>query len=353
MYLDKPMRDHKLLQAIARTNRPYSGKEAGLIVDYVGIFKNLQKALNFEEKDIAGVAFKFDELKKDFSKTISTMTTMFAGIKRDDNRESLFSALAVIEDEKKLKDFKTQLSRVKKLYETIAPDPFLQDYIKEYSWLIEVNEAYNKMQNRKKTDLSEYQEKTRELIKERLLIDKIEVILPTFEIDKQYLKTLDDTGYTTEQKIMEMKRALEHHIRINLETNPIYETLSQRLTRILRSKKREEILAELKKMAEEVAEVDEQTKRMGVTKEEFALLNAAKKYESKLPESELISFVKELVKQVKPKTFLGWQKNPRVVKDVEETVFNSCYQSFSSRMDTGTISSMTDELMKFVMKYNL
>jgi type I restriction enzyme R subunit len=57
-YLDKTMRDHKLLQAIARTNRPHSGKEAGLIVDYVGIFKNLKKALNFEEKDVAGVAFK-------------------------------------------------------------------------------------------------------------------------------------------------------------------------------------------------------------------------------------------------------------------------------------------------------
>ena len=152
------------------------------------------------------------------------------------------------------------------------------------------------MQNRKKTDLSEYQEKTKELIKEKLLIDKIEVILPTFEIDKHYLKTLDDTGYTTEQKIIEMKRALEHHIRINLETNPLYETLSQRLTRILRSKKREEILAELKKMTEEVAEVEEQSKCMGVTKEEFALLNAAKKYDSQLPENELISFVKARVK---------------------------------------------------------
>src|SRR2546428_9272741 len=80
MYLDKPMKDHKLLQAIARTNRPFPGKEAGLIVDYVGIFENLEKALNFEEKDIEGVAFKFDELKREFTKTISTFGTMLAGI---------------------------------------------------------------------------------------------------------------------------------------------------------------------------------------------------------------------------------------------------------------------------------
>ena len=86
MYLDKPMKDHKLLQAIARTNRPYSGKEAGLVVDYVGIFENLEKALNFEEKDIEGVAYKFDELKKEFTKTLSGLGTMFTGIKRDDSR---------------------------------------------------------------------------------------------------------------------------------------------------------------------------------------------------------------------------------------------------------------------------
>jgi len=209
------------------------------------------------------------------------------------------------------------------------------------------------MQNREKSDLSEYQEKTKELIKEKLLIDKIEVILPTFEIDKHYLKTLDDTGYTTEQKIMEMKRALEHHIRINLESNPLYETLSQRLTRILRSKKRDEILAELKKMAEEVAEIEEQSKRIGVTKEEFALLNVTKKYEPKLSEDDLIKFVKGLTNQVKTKTFQGWQRNPGVVKEVERTVFDSCYQAFSPQMDTAKISSLTEELMRFVEKYNV
>src|SRR4029077_17958988 len=103
MYLDKPMRDHKLLQAIARTNRPFSGKEAGLIVDYVGIFENLEKALNFEEKDIEGIAYKFDELKKDFSKTITSLSSLFQGIKRDDSRESLFEILNVLQDDNKLK----------------------------------------------------------------------------------------------------------------------------------------------------------------------------------------------------------------------------------------------------------
>jgi type I restriction enzyme R subunit len=51
MYLDKPLRDHNLLQAIARTNRPLPelGKRTGLVIDYFGVFDSLEKALNFDE----------------------------------------------------------------------------------------------------------------------------------------------------------------------------------------------------------------------------------------------------------------------------------------------------------------
>ena len=224
----------------------------------------------------------------------------------------------------------------------------------EYGWLIEVNEGFNKLQNRKKgLDLSDYQEKTKQLIKEKLLLDKIEVILPTFEIDKHYLKSLDEKGYTREQKVMDLKRALDHHIRINIQTNPIYETLSQRLDRILKKRNDAEMLAELETMVKEVAEVEEKTKQLGVTKEEYALLNVAKKYDSEIPEKDLIPFVKELTNRVKTKVFGGWQKNSGVVKEVEGVVFDACFERFSpGGMKTDRIATLTDELMKFVAKYN-
>ena len=49
-YLDKPLKEHTLLQAICRTNRPYPGKSHGLIVDYLGVFDDVARALNFDEK---------------------------------------------------------------------------------------------------------------------------------------------------------------------------------------------------------------------------------------------------------------------------------------------------------------
>jgi type I restriction enzyme, R subunit len=72
MYLDKPMRDHVLLQAIARVNRPYVDangvqKRVGLVVDFVGVLRELKKALQFDSSDVSGVIEDLDLLLQDFS----------------------------------------------------------------------------------------------------------------------------------------------------------------------------------------------------------------------------------------------------------------------------------------------
>jgi type I restriction enzyme, R subunit len=64
MYLDKPLRDHTLLQAICRTNRPYGeAKTHGLIVDYLGVFDDVAQALQFDEEGITRVIANISELK--------------------------------------------------------------------------------------------------------------------------------------------------------------------------------------------------------------------------------------------------------------------------------------------------
>ena len=77
MYLDKPMRDHVLLQAIARVNRPYEDDEgrkkpSGFVLDFVGIFDNLEKALAFDSQDIEGVVQDIEVLKGQFTELMDT-----------------------------------------------------------------------------------------------------------------------------------------------------------------------------------------------------------------------------------------------------------------------------------------
>ena len=66
MYLDKPMKDHNLLQAICRTNRTFGQEKThGLIVDYIGIFDDVARALDFDEKAVQQVVSNIDELRKE------------------------------------------------------------------------------------------------------------------------------------------------------------------------------------------------------------------------------------------------------------------------------------------------
>ena len=75
IYLDKPMRDHVLLQAIARVNRPYEDNDGlikpyGFVLDFVGIFENLEKALAFDSDVVGSVIRNIDVLKELFAKLI-------------------------------------------------------------------------------------------------------------------------------------------------------------------------------------------------------------------------------------------------------------------------------------------
>ncbi len=352
MYLDKPMRDHKLLQAIARTNRPYPGKAAGIIVDYVGIFDNLIKALNFQEQDIEGLAYDYDVLKKEFSSIIADVLKLFSGVARDGSRESLFSAFTVLGDEKKYKSFKQGLSKLRRRYETVAPDPFLLQYENEYAWLIAVNEAYNKLHHRKGPDLSEYQEKTKQLIREKLLVETLEKELPLIEIDKDYLKKLDSYQFSKREKVMEIPEAVRGHIRINVETNLIYETLSHRLDRILKIKETAQLLEKLESLVKEIVEIEDRAHKLGISKEEYALLNVAKKYLSNISDNNLTAFVKELDREIKTMLFPGWWRKVKVGTEVEQAVFDMCFQKFAGDLDIKQLTSLSEELMNFIVRYN-
>jgi type I restriction enzyme, R subunit len=92
MYLDSPLRDHNLLQAIARTNRPYDdkvtrlSKEFGRIVDYVGIFDNYTEALNYDPKDI-GEFEDIESLVNDFPEILESAMAPFNSVKLEDSYE--------------------------------------------------------------------------------------------------------------------------------------------------------------------------------------------------------------------------------------------------------------------------
>ncbi|HAW50508.1 TPA: hypothetical protein DCX16_06135 [bacterium] len=349
MYLDKPLRDYKLLQAISRTNRPYPKKLGGIIVDYIGIFDNLMKALNFEEADIEDVAFNFDELKDKFRDLISKVLAIFKDIKRDNTRESLLKAIKILEDEEVLKSFKEGLTSLKRLFETISPDLFVLEFKDDYCWLIGVNEAYNKFVGREERPLYEYEEKTKMLVRDAVLVKSVGEI-PVFKIDSSYLKRLDELGYSEEEKIMEMKQAISYHIRINIETNPVYETISQKLERILKELSGEALIEPLKGLIQEINEIEEKAKRLNLSKEEHTVFEVLKGYLPEIEDEEGAKFAKALVNKIKPNLFPRWQEKKKIVIKVTEMVFDECVSEFQ-KIDKKQILKMSEKVVEYLKRF--
>lgn len=144
MYLDKPMRDHVLLQAIARVNRPYEDDEgrrkpAGLVLDFVGIFANLEKALAFDSKDVEGVVEGIDVLKDRFAALMgeSNMTYLpIVGGKKGD--KAVEAALEHFRDKEVRQEFYAFYDEVEELYEILSPDAWLRPHIADYTTLTDM-----------------------------------------------------------------------------------------------------------------------------------------------------------------------------------------------------------------------
>ena len=147
MYLDKPMRDHVLLQAIARVNRPYEdadakAKPAGFVVDFVGIFEKLQDALAFDSKDVSGVVTGLATLQEHFGALMARgreeYLSVGKGLRADKKVE------AVVEHfrgEDHWAPFTEFVAELENLFEIIAPDAFLRPYLDDYDALMRIYET--------------------------------------------------------------------------------------------------------------------------------------------------------------------------------------------------------------------
>lgn len=142
MYLDKIMRDHTLLQAICRTNRPYKNKTHGLIVDYMGVFDEIAKTLTYDEENIRQSITNINALKKQFPTTMKKCLNYFLEIDRSvSGYEGLIAAQECLPDNETRDKFATNFSLLTRLWEAISPDTMLNQYKLDYVWLTQVYQS--------------------------------------------------------------------------------------------------------------------------------------------------------------------------------------------------------------------
>ena len=180
MYLDKPMRDHTLLQAIARVNRPYENEAAemvkphGFVLDFVGIFDKLEKALAFDSDEINAIVKDLKLLKVLFKNKMEGRAPKYIGlIERNFNDKDVDALIEHFRDPERRKAFFKEYKEIEMLYEIISPDAFLRPYLDDYMTLSAIYEVVRKEYARRVYVDRDFQRKTNELVRET--IDSYEI----------------------------------------------------------------------------------------------------------------------------------------------------------------------------------
>jgi type I restriction enzyme R subunit len=211
MYLDKPLKDHTLLQAIARVNRPYEAKTCGMVVDYIGLFENLQRALAFDSKDVSSGLLDLEVLKKRFGDLMGQANEMLSPVDLEDEKRRVTNIIDYFFDEERRTEFVKIFKQIQELYEILSPDEFLRDYIPDYQLLLQVYRiiynAFNPEAERKRIHRV-ILKKTEELIKESVELKNIADSLPVYEINKDIANLVQADKLSERVKISNLHRSL-------------------------------------------------------------------------------------------------------------------------------------------------
>lgn len=349
MYLDSPLRDHNLLQAVARTNRPYDygegeiklTKEFGRIVDYVGVFQNYKEALNYDPQDI-GEFEDVDSLLKEFPKVLDTAFKHFEEITLEDNYDC---EIAII---RKLSEidhgqFENEFHRVVQLWEAISPNPGLRPYRTRYQWLVTIYELYMEEFRRIDFDAEFYAAQTRKLLEESTMLLDFRGHMPEIAIDADYLTKLQETKLSPSDKAEKIIRDIETMIRTNQNSSAIYIEYQERLDALIRQKNAnateiEGILKQLSELYTEVDEAIEMPKKMGFdNKGTFEIYQTIKIHIENFSEELVRDFAEKLTERIRAKIYIGWQEvTPeynRMKFEVELLAANDKYESLNLDVD--------------------
>lgn len=216
MYLDKPMRDHTLLQAIARVNRPYENeaqemvKPHGFVLDFVGILDKLEKALGFDSEEVNAIIKNLNLLKTLFTNKMEQQAPNYLSlIQHNFNDKDVDNLIEYFREQEHRKAFSKAYKELEMLYEIISPDPFLRFYMEDYATLSSIYEVIRKAYNKRVYVDKALQRKTDELVQKHIGTSAIATVTDFVEINAQTLEVIQakQGGGTT--KVINLIKSIE------------------------------------------------------------------------------------------------------------------------------------------------
>ncbi len=326
MYLDRSLRDHTLLQAICRTNRPAPGKSHGLIVDYLGVFDDVAQALAFDEESIEQVITNIDELKDHLGPAMAKCLGWFPGVDRTvGGWEGLLAAQERLPDTERRDAFAEDFSALSLLWEALSPDPVLGPLETDYRWLAQVYDSLKPPSGSGKLLWHALGAKTIDLIHKHVTVQAVRDDLETLVMDAAVLEDLleDPDHHVIEVEIKISTRLRRHG------NDPKFVALSERLEN-LRLRHEQGLLASLdflKQLIDLAKDVVEAEKEIPPEVQEdqgkaalTELFEDVRTGDTPVIVERVVADIDEIVRQVR---FPGWQQTEAGEREVKKALRRS------------------------------
>jgi len=282
MYLDKPMRDHVLLQAIARVNRPYEDEDGrrktrGQIVDFVGIFDKLERALAFDSDDVSGVVEGIEVLKARFEILIEQGRTEFlplaTGASPDKQAESVLEHFRDREERERFYGFFRELEE---LYEILSPDPFLRPFLKDYEALVTMYRLLRSCYEPNVPVDRSFLRKTAEIVQQHTKTDRVREPGEGHEIDAEALSRLAGEEKPETVKVFNLIKAIHRLVADKEHDQPYLIPIGERARAIAEAFEKRQItsqqaLAELEALVGEYREAYAEREQSELSSEGFGV----------------------------------------------------------------------------------
>lgn len=337
MYIYKPMTGHNLMQAIARVNRVFRDKEGGLIVDYVGIATALKQAMNdytsrdkknYGDTDVSMVAYP------KFLEKLSICRDIFHGYDYSkfksgtdlERAKTISGAVNFIMDKERAEDNEVFVKESLMLHQALSLCSSLvnEDDRFEAAFFEAVRVLILRFTNTgvgKKISLPEMNARINELLKHSIKSDGVINLFSDIKEEFSLFdpKFLQDVANMKEKNlaIELLKRLISNQVSVYRRTNVVKsEKFSDIMQRSLNAYlngmlTNEEVIAEMLKLAKQIAADRQEGEKLGLTADELAFYDALVKpqaikdfYENE----ELISITKELAETLRKNRTIDWQK---------------------------------------------
>lgn len=352
MYLDKPMRDHTLLQAIARVNRPYENeaeemvKPHGFVLDFVGIFDKLEKALAFDSDEINAIVKDLALLKQLFRAKMESKAPRYLGLVQSTfNDKDVDNLIEHFRDKERRKEFFKEYKEIEMIYEIISPDAFLRPFLDGYATLSAIYQVVSNAYAKRVYVDRAFQKKTNQLVQQHIGSLFADKLMPNVTLDSQTIDTIKNEQGGKATKIINLVKALQKTAEENSD-DPFLVAMAERAKVVQESFEdrqtgTEETLAALLLAIERNEQRKREQAARGVDSLTFFVF--------KVLSEKMVPHAEDVARKV-GEAFTRYSNWRRSEKDLRELRNQVTFAFYGQEEDVDKVTAMVDDLFTVLQK---